>query len=103
MRQAAETGDGPDGPRSLPLYSPACVAYQRSMPSSAFPDLLSVDWSKLPAPVDDGAARHLDGMALPDVVLAATDRNEVSLATLRGRTVVFAYPRTGRPGDPAMV
>ena len=27
----------------------------------------------LPAPVDDGAARHLTGLALPDVELRATD------------------------------
>ena len=56
------------------------------------------DWSKIPAPEDDGATRHLLGMALPSVALAATDGSTVDLATLRGRTVVYAYPRTGRPG-----
>lgn len=53
----------------------------------------------LPAPVDDGAARHLDGLALPDLALPATDGSVVNLAELAGRTVVYVYPRTGRPGQ----
>jgi peroxiredoxin len=53
----------------------------------------------LPVPVDDGAARHLAGMALPDVTLIATDGARVSLSRLAGRTVVYIYPRTGRPGQ----
>jgi peroxiredoxin len=53
----------------------------------------------LPVPQDDGAARHLTGMALPDIALAATDGNSVSLAKLKGRTVLYVYPRTGRPGQ----
>jgi peroxiredoxin (alkyl hydroperoxide reductase subunit C) len=57
----------------------------------------------LPAPIDDGAAAHLTGMRLPDVSLAATDGARVSLAKLAGRTVVFAYPRTGEPGQPNLV
>ncbi len=57
------------------------------------------DWSKLPAPEDDGTARHLPGMRLPSVPLPATDGSVVDLASLSGRTVVFAYPRTGRPGE----
>ena len=58
------------------------------------------DWSTLPAPVDDGATRHLAGMRLPSIALAATDGTRVDLSTLSGRTVVYAYPRTGRPGVP---
>jgi len=54
----------------------------------------------LPVPQDDGAARHLEGMKLPPVTLAATDGSEVDLAALSGRTVVYIYPRTGRPGQP---
>jgi peroxiredoxin len=54
----------------------------------------------LPVPQDDGAARHLIGMRLPDLALAATDGSAVDLARLRGRTVIYAYPRTGRPGQP---
>ena len=53
----------------------------------------------LPAPQDDGAARHLVGMKLPDVALTATDGAEVHLSGLEGRTVVYVYPRTGRPGQ----
>jgi len=52
----------------------------------------------IPAPQDDGAARHLAGLKLPDVALAATDGRSVNLSTLRGRTVVYIYPRTGVPG-----
>lgn len=60
--------------------------------------LLDVDWSKLPAPEDDGAARHLEGARFPDLALPATDGTSVNLGTLSGRTVVFAYPMTGKPG-----
>jgi peroxiredoxin len=54
----------------------------------------------LPAPQDDGAARHLTGMKMPDLALAATDGTQVNLSALTGRTVVYIYPRTGRPGQP---
>jgi peroxiredoxin len=73
------------------------------MPTGPQPDLLDVDWSRIPAPEDDGAARHLAGLALPDIALGATDGSRVSLARLPGRTVVYAYPRTGRPGQIALV
>jgi peroxiredoxin len=53
----------------------------------------------LPVPVDDGAARHLAGLALPDVTLTATDGAGINLARLPGRSVVYIYPRTGRPGQ----
>jgi peroxiredoxin len=53
----------------------------------------------LPVPVDDGAADHLTGFALPDVALTATDGARVNLSRLAGRTVVYIYPRTGRPGQ----
>jgi peroxiredoxin len=52
----------------------------------------------LPAPEDDGAASHLAGMRLPMVTLRATDGTQVDVARLAGRTVVYIYPRTGRPG-----
>lgn len=55
----------------------------------------------LPVPVDDGAAAHLLGMRMPDVTLPSTDGKAVSMARLgRGQTVIYAYPRTGRPGEP---
>ena len=54
----------------------------------------------LPVPQDDGAAKHLAGMRLPPLTLAATDGAEVDLSGQKGRTVVYAYPRTGEPGKP---
>lgn len=56
------------------------------------------DWSQIPAPQDDGAARHLTGLTFPSIPLAATDGSEADLSVLPGRTVVYAYPRTGVPG-----
>jgi peroxiredoxin len=52
----------------------------------------------IPAPQDDGGARHLKGMRLTDLALAATDGARVNLSRLQGRTVLYIYPRTGRPG-----
>ena len=66
-------------------------------------NLLEVDWSKIPAPTDDGAAAHLVGMAVPSVRLVATDDTSVDLSELPGRTVLFAYPRTGEPGKISLV
>ena len=53
----------------------------------------------LPVPEDDGATDHLRGAALPAVVLPSTDGKAVQLDSLPGVSVVFAYPRTGRPGE----
>jgi peroxiredoxin len=53
----------------------------------------------LPVPDDDGATDHLPGAALPAIALAATRGPSVRLDELEGLTVVFAYPRTGRPGE----
>jgi len=69
----------------------------------AQPNLHEVDWSKIPPPADDGGAAHLAGMTIPPVSLLATDDTRVTLSTLRGRTVLFAYPRTGEPGKIALV
>ncbi|MES2032244.1 MAG: peroxiredoxin [Pseudomonadota bacterium] len=66
-------------------------------------NLLEVDWSKIPAPEDDGAANHLIGMTIPPVSLRATNDTAVILSELKGRTVVFGYPRTGEPGKIALV
>lgn len=57
----------------------------------------------LPVPVDDGAADHLMGAAVPAIELGATDGSAVDLAGLAGRTIVFAYPRTGVPGEDSLV
>jgi peroxiredoxin len=72
------------------------------MVSGNQPNLTEVDWSKIPAPADDGGARHLTGLAVPDIALATTDGTQVSLVQLPGRIVVFAYPRTGVPGQPSL-
>jgi peroxiredoxin len=56
------------------------------------------DWSSIPAPTDDGAARHLVGARMAAVPLTATDGTTVDLSALPGLVVVYAYPRTGRPG-----
>ena len=66
-------------------------------------DLLNVDWSAIPPPVDDGGAAHLKGAVLPPVPLKATDATMVDLSALKGRVIVFAFPRTGEPGKPALV
>jgi peroxiredoxin len=55
----------------------------------------------LPAPHDDGAADHLPGLAIPSLSLPSTLGGSVDLAGLtQGRLVIYAYPRTGRPGRP---
>ena len=55
------------------------------------------DWSKIPAPADDGGSRHLPGSRVPSVPLPATDGSTVDLSALPGHAVVYAYPRTGPP------
>jgi peroxiredoxin len=52
----------------------------------------------IPAPQNDGGARHLTGMKLPDIALPATSGAPVNLSKLQGRTIVYVYPRTGVPG-----
>ena len=63
-------------------------------------NLLDVDWSKIPAPKDDGAASHLFGSRLPSVCLPATNGDEIELSKIDGRAVVYLYPMTGRPDTP---
>jgi peroxiredoxin len=53
----------------------------------------------LPAPQDDGAAAHLTGARWPGLTLTATDGKAVDVSRLKGRTVVYVYPRTGLPGQ----
>jgi len=53
----------------------------------------------LPAPIDDGACAHLPGQQLPSILLPSTAGDLVNLADLAGTTVVYCYPRTGRPGE----
>jgi peroxiredoxin len=56
------------------------------------------DWSTIPAPRDDGATRHLVGARMASVPLRATSGHIIDLSVTPGRIVVYAYPRTGRPG-----
>ena len=58
----------------------------------------------LPVPVDDGAADHLLGTRLPRIALSSTHGTDLSLDRVgsRERTIVYAYPRTGPPGEPEL-
>jgi peroxiredoxin len=57
----------------------------------------------LPKPVDDGAADHLPGRQIPDVVLPSS-MGDVELAPLAAeRLVLYVYPRTGPPDQPIPV
>jgi peroxiredoxin len=67
---------------------------------------MSTNWTSLPpdlpVPVDDGAADHLPGSAVPAVALPSTLGGEVDLAqAARERLVAYVYPRTGTPGQPS--
>ena len=59
-----------------------------------------VDWHAIPAPIDDGSADHLEGMSIPNVALPSTERGQLYLGHLRGWSVLYFYPMTGRPGEP---
>jgi len=67
----------------------------REAPGQHNPNVLPAG---IPAPKDDGAARHLTSAKLPDLALPATNGSSVNLSKLTGRTVVYVYPRTGVPG-----
>jgi peroxiredoxin len=67
----------------------------REAPGTHDPTVLPPD---IPAPEDDGGARHLPGMKVADLALPATSGAAVNLARLAGRTVLYIYPRTGVPG-----
>jgi peroxiredoxin/DNA-binding transcriptional MerR regulator len=74
------------------------MAANRAMPPSSATDLTQLP-DGLPVPRDDGAAAHLAGLRLPPVMLPATDGSTVRLDALGdGRTVLYVYPLTGRPG-----
>ena len=54
--------------------------------------------SDLPVPVDDGSAAHLRGMKMPHVTLSSTGGRQIDVGALGpSRTVLYLYPRTGRP------
>ena len=58
----------------------------------------------LPVPPDDGACDHLADKALPKIELRTTANRVVDLSYLTQEpTVLFFYPRTGRPDEPAPI
>lgn len=61
------------------------------------PTILPAD---LPEPEDDGACDHLVGRPLHALSLPSTAGGSLDLATRVGRTVVYCFPRAGRPGVP---
>ncbi len=66
---------------------------------------MSSDYSQLPAdlpvPEDDGAAAHLPGSTVPELVLPSTQGGSLDLAqSAAGLLVAYVYPRTGVPGQP---
>ena len=52
----------------------------------------------LPFPVDDGACKHLPGLALPSLPLPSTGGRAIDPAQIPGWVVIYCYPMTGRPG-----
>ncbi len=57
----------------------------------------------LPVPEDDGGCDHLTGFTLPAIALPSTAGGSIDLSACPGRTVVYIYPRTGRPDQPSLV
>ncbi len=56
----------------------------------------------LPIPEDDDAAAHLQGARMPQLTLPATDGSSFPVGRAPAgfdRLVLYAYPRTGRPGE----
>lgn len=53
--------------------------------------------SNLPTPIDDGAAKHLEGLCLPSIQLRSTDGSFINIDNLTGKSVLYFYPMTGQP------
>ena len=53
----------------------------------------------LPVPEADGAADHLLNAVVPPIALTATTGETIRLDQPDQRTVLFCYPRTGRPDE----
>jgi peroxiredoxin len=84
--------------RDLPAARPVpSGGGRRSRKSMARSDNIYDVPKDLPIPVDDGACDHLEGMRLPSLQLKSTAGRIVDLTTLSGRTILYCYPRTGRP------
>jgi peroxiredoxin len=50
----------------------------------------------LPVPTDDGGAKHLIGLELPDLELESS----AGSVNVRELDVLYVYPRSGKPGQP---
>jgi len=60
------------------------------------------EFSRFPAPVDDGGAAGLEGKRLPGIELASTSGSTVDLSRVGGTLVLYVYPHaTGTPDMPA--
>lgn len=57
------------------------------------------DYSALPPPADDGAARRLPGRFMPALAFRTSDGEQLRLDSVScGRWVLYLYPLTGEPG-----
>jgi peroxiredoxin len=78
--------------------SPNVESLRNCSPLGRDVDYLSLP-PDLPVPEDDGAADHLPSSHVPPLVLQSTAGKTIALDALgAGRTVIFIYPLTGRPG-----
>lgn len=77
---------------------PLALAASRRVFTFQAPGSLTELPANLPRPKDDGGARHLKGIALPDLALPSTRNRQVNLSKLTApRIVIYCYPMTGRP------
>jgi peroxiredoxin len=61
--------------------------------------------ANLPAPQDDGGAKHLLGAPMPSLALPSTTGGSVHVDVVpeeAERLILYLYPRTGRPGEPEL-
>jgi peroxiredoxin len=80
------------------LGIPFALAASRAFAQQQTPGLNDLP-ANLPRPKDDGGARHLRGMAMPDIDLPSTANRTVNLSKVSApRLVVYCYPMTGQPG-----
>ena len=80
-------------PLALAVKHPVAQAAQRATAN------LNELPANLPRPKDDGGAKHLPGMAIPDLDLPSTSNRLVNLSKISApRIVVYCYPMTGQPG-----
>ncbi|PYR34122.1 MAG: peroxiredoxin [Acidobacteria bacterium] len=80
-------------PLALAVKHPVAQAAQRATAN------LNELPANLPRPKDDGGAKHLPGMAIPDLDLPSTSNRLVNLSKISAPCiVVYCYPMTGQPG-----